>query len=139
MDRRREKKKDGKFFMERQEEDEKNYFSSQECWTRGLKKLLSGEARNKLKKNCEMIENLKTNSGDSNHSRIYKSLMKDSFVAYVTWLVGGMFIIYNFTSLYQQLRVYVGWQLRSNFINRCKKCTDLLMGKSCLSSWVMGN
>lgn len=39
--------------------------------TRELKKLLSGEARNKLKKNCELIEKLKTNSEDLNHSETF--------------------------------------------------------------------
>jgi hypothetical protein len=45
-----------------------------------LKKLLSGETRNKLKKNCELIEKFKTNTEDSNHSRIFKLAIKVGFV-----------------------------------------------------------
>lgn len=61
--------------------NEKNH---ENVGTGKLKKLLSGETRNKLKKNYEMIEKLKTNSEDSNHSRIFNPLNLKSFEVDVT-------------------------------------------------------
>jgi hypothetical protein len=68
-----EKANDGKFFMDGKEEDGKLLLFFENAETRELKELLSGEARNKLKKNCKLIEKLKTNSEDLNRSTNFKA------------------------------------------------------------------